>query len=455
MFAIGGALKEAGYRSIAGYLMRYKKEHIEKGGQWSEKLAAEFSGAIRAAARGLGPATRAGPFTQESWLRVATLGSAPAHEHGPVWPGRFITVGTWWLMREIEVALLTIEQVEADEMQSDRIAINLSACKTDPQGKGFRRVHTCICARDERLRLPCPVCAIKSQLTARELEGATRTELLFPTAEGNAASKAGSFATLQKSLVQASEAKIDGHSMRRVGAQMLTHAGVEPWLVEWFGRWGSSAIKAYVEDASADAPEASSLAARVCGQADRAASSAARASDSEVSVVAAIEDCEATATGIAQTDKSVISTGATSKDDEGLVELIIKLIREQQEEAAKEAVLVRYVLGKVHITCKAVHDGPWKGGVAVCDCHYGMVREEAVAAVPGTPAKGQWCKKCRDRAVRLALVRGGEALVAPEEERGQESSWGGGEALVAPEDERGQSSSPCPGSSCESSDSSV
>ena len=32
VFAIGGALKEAGYRSITGYFMRYRKEHVARWG---------------------------------------------------------------------------------------------------------------------------------------------------------------------------------------------------------------------------------------------------------------------------------------------------------------------------------------------------------------------------------------------------------------------------------------
>ena len=85
----------------------------------------------------------------------------------------------------------------------------------------------------------------------------------FSNSEGGFASKSAAARTLKKLLVPDGQGEIDGHSMRRCGAQMLTAPGVEPWLVEWFGRWGSAAIRTYIEDARARAPNVSQLALRV------------------------------------------------------------------------------------------------------------------------------------------------------------------------------------------------
>ena len=54
--------------------------------------------------------------------------------------------------------------------------------------------------------------------------------------------------------------QVEGHSLRRTGAKLLTCSGVEPGLVEWIGRRGSSAVKAYFEDARAEARSSSGLA---------------------------------------------------------------------------------------------------------------------------------------------------------------------------------------------------
>ena len=40
----------------------------------------------------------------------------------------------------------------------------------------------------------------------------------------------------------------DGHSKRRTGAQLLAWDGIEPWVIAWFGRWGSRAMLAYLDD---------------------------------------------------------------------------------------------------------------------------------------------------------------------------------------------------------------
>ncbi len=99
---IGVALKAANFRSTTGYLERCKREHISAGGQLDASLSLVFRSANRAAIRGLGPSRRAEVFTLESWIG-AVGAQAPACTGGPRFPGRFITVGTWWLMREVEI----------------------------------------------------------------------------------------------------------------------------------------------------------------------------------------------------------------------------------------------------------------------------------------------------------------------------------------------------------------
>ena len=54
-----------------------------------------------------------------------------------------------------------------------------------------------------------------------------------------------------ESLLVLVEGKITGHSPRRMGAQLLATLGVEEATICWFGRWGSNAVKAYLEDARA------------------------------------------------------------------------------------------------------------------------------------------------------------------------------------------------------------
>ena len=46
------------------------------------------------------------------WSRREAMDMEQTVSGGPANPGRFITTGTWWLLREIEASLFTMEQVE-------------------------------------------------------------------------------------------------------------------------------------------------------------------------------------------------------------------------------------------------------------------------------------------------------------------------------------------------------
>ena len=308
----------------------------------------------------------------------------------------------------------------------------------------------------------------------RQKEGALDADLLFPTGSGAAASKAGSVASLQKVLVQEGEVRIDGHSLRRVGAQMLARAGIEPWLVEWFGRWGSSAIRAYIEDARAVAPVASQLAMRVCGgqtAAGEASSVVALLPSREVDsagekliseeeplgsascLVAITSGEEANRDGERQAfEVKPLPLASVNADRDSLVQLIAEVVREQAQALGKEAVLVEYASGKVHACYQALHAGGWRGQVALCGWHFGAVREEAVTVVDDVPMEARWCRRCRARALRLSLTSGGSPLVREKgrgARPGEQSAWasegtlaaGSSEAVLVRDSERGHASS--------------
>ena len=48
---------------------------------------------------------------------------------------------------------------------------------------------------------------------------------------------------------------VTGHFMRRSGAKDLARRGVPLSRVQWFGRWGSPTVLAYVEEALEESPE--------------------------------------------------------------------------------------------------------------------------------------------------------------------------------------------------------
>lgn len=124
---LGGILKAAGYRSVAAFIERYRRAHIEAGGDFPAALRMQFRGALRAATRGLGPPRRAEAFSISS-LEAAVDMYLPAVATGPVYPGRFVIIGMWWLMREVEVSLPRVEQVV---VEGPLVTLDLSATRTD------------------------------------------------------------------------------------------------------------------------------------------------------------------------------------------------------------------------------------------------------------------------------------------------------------------------------------
>lgn len=220
---LGGALREGGYRSGAAFLERFRRAHVEAGGEISEALRLQFRGAIRASLRGVGPVRRAEAFTVAS-LVDASPREEPAVPGGPCAPGRF-------------------------EVHDDgrTVSIDLSATKTDPAGRGRARAHRCICCASAAIA-SCPACAARLQVITRTAQGARADDLLFADGKGGVVTKAAASDTLRALLAASGPGRISGHSMWRTGTQLLTAAGVEPWLVQWFGRWGSAAMLAYIED---------------------------------------------------------------------------------------------------------------------------------------------------------------------------------------------------------------
>ena len=58
--------------------------------------------ARRASQRGLGPPKKASPIPLER-LNELHFGQQAEHPEGPLWPVRFVTIATWWLLRDCNV----------------------------------------------------------------------------------------------------------------------------------------------------------------------------------------------------------------------------------------------------------------------------------------------------------------------------------------------------------------
>ena len=248
MFAVMGALKQAGYRSAYQYLEAAHAHHVSLGYSWTPQLQQAKRGAIRSCKRYLGNPKQAGglPFT-----RLATIcDTEPLAAMGPKWPGRCTILISWWLLREREAAQAKRGHITVDH-ELRQITWRLPSSKTDQSALGAERSHSCACELAPRAL--CPFHLMLDQLSSIPNHPSA---VLFPSTANQPATKAGWSDTFQEiartlnlPLVHPNGARIySGHSARVTGARHLAATNVELWRIQLFGRWGSQIFMHYLQD---------------------------------------------------------------------------------------------------------------------------------------------------------------------------------------------------------------
>lgn len=99
--------------------------------------------------------------------------------------------------------------------------------KTDPAGRCRWIAHPCICGLGTAQPAVCPGCVLSWHLSMRKKEGASGDDVLFTDVYRNI-DKAEVVRAMQAATPTMSEVPIDGHSIRRTGAQWITAAEVDP-----------------------------------------------------------------------------------------------------------------------------------------------------------------------------------------------------------------------------------
>jgi len=248
MYAVMGALKQAGHRSAYQYLEAAQAQHIALGYSWSPQLQQAKRSAIRSCERFLGNPKQAGglPFT-----RLPEIGDVePLVANGPSWPGRCTILISWWLLREREAAQAKRGHITVDHGLK-QIKWRLPSSKTDHKALGAERCHSCACELSSRAL--CPFHLMLDQLNSIPDHPLA---VLFPSAPNYPATKAGWADTFQEiarrlglPLSHPNGARIySGHSARVTGARHLAATNVELWRIQLFGRWGSQIFMHYLQD---------------------------------------------------------------------------------------------------------------------------------------------------------------------------------------------------------------
>ena len=186
LLTITSILVAAHYRSTPSILSQAIATFRRRGGEWTPQLELARQDALRAAKRGLGPPRHAAPFPM---LRIPDLpdNSEPWVSKGPIGPRNCLSIGCWWLLREIELTNLRLQDVTH---LGTNVTLNITVSKTDTAGEGTSRTHTCMCgslqgAPTLTTTTPCPACTVLRQhRIVSQFPNASTTTPLCPTVSG-------------------------------------------------------------------------------------------------------------------------------------------------------------------------------------------------------------------------------------------------------------------------------
>lgn len=240
--------KLGAYKSYKNYLSRIKELHQESGYVWSHALQSSARRCTRSVLRGLGGPVRSEAFDLDRVVAFLKHSNIDIAEDGPESPLHAVVVGTYFLLRELELSAIDMEDVT---FTNDTVTLNLPVSKVDWQAKGCRRTWSCIC----NLGHHCPVHLLKEYDHEQRTNGRTSGPWLL-SRSGGRCTKAG-MVDMIRTVVQSSgggakDAEghwvISGHTFRITGARTLATWGLDPITIQLLGRWGSSAVLGYLAE---------------------------------------------------------------------------------------------------------------------------------------------------------------------------------------------------------------
>ena len=259
VIAVGAMLKAGHYSSGANYISAARVESRNRGYAEHPLLAHTVRKVVVSIERGVGQQK------QTQALPLERLGELPGGDeawckHGPTGAADALIVGSWWLMRELELASLDFTEVVVNTALK-QAEIRLSCSKSDCKAVGRGRTHGCSCDADGPEVEYCPFHSVMRhrQRVLRLFPEAEAVEAFpfFPTTEGGRVTKAAFQQSVELAATMLGlptrgprgEAFFTGHVCRRTGAEALTAAGVDVPTVQIFGRWGKSTVMRYCLEA--------------------------------------------------------------------------------------------------------------------------------------------------------------------------------------------------------------
>ena len=217
---LAGTLREAGYKSTSQYLVEAKLAHVESGHPWTSLLDRHFKLCMAAAKRGQGPRKKAAEVPETEWTAHSLLADPLTTGMKVKLPTHLFACGVHWMMREIEIAALTAEDIKFEEA-SRMVTINWKESKKDAEGLGISRTLQCVCEHGCDLR--CPFAVLESLVNLAALRG-TPADTSLPTERANLHPSQTSSRTGESYMEMESQA-----TPRAVQVRCNTSATDGPW----------------------------------------------------------------------------------------------------------------------------------------------------------------------------------------------------------------------------------
>ena len=240
---LGAVLDAAGMKAGEQYVQEAKSLRVEEGWTWDLRLEAHLNSCKRALKRDKGPERRALEVRLES-LTPKKLDEKNKTKVGPKWPAWSYAWAVTWMLRAIEAAEVLTEHVQEDGQQK-LIRLFIPKSKMDQKGQGTKRTLKC-CGKKRCSRF-CPWALWQKVKTEASWDKGGK---LFPGADGQDYTKL----QMVTAWIQHIDKGMSGHSARRSGAMMYARTGFSLPEISFLGRWRSSAVLRYVEEALTEIP---------------------------------------------------------------------------------------------------------------------------------------------------------------------------------------------------------
>ena len=245
---ISALFKAGSYKSYKNYISTIKDQHIAEGYPWDDQLWRITQKCTKSVLRGLPGPSRSEPFDILDVVKFLQSRRGSLSSTGPMNPLAMVVCATYFMLRELEVSAIEMEDVVFTETS---VSINLPVSKVDWSAKGCRRTWSCVCDKG----YPCPVHILKEHDLSLRKSG-KEDGPWFPDRFGKFCTKEGVVETIRRAVCESGGmAKdssevwiISGHTFRITGARTLSAWGLDPVTIQLLGRWGSMAVLSYLAD---------------------------------------------------------------------------------------------------------------------------------------------------------------------------------------------------------------